>query len=119
MDVQYYDLDSKYINLQFPKTFEECCNVLNISTELPNFHRFDLHLLYQLITCVKAYHKICNYTPNLKDNTTKFIIANYCGNIVTNTSNRTNYLLNFPSPLVRNIFETNFKDLIKKVIDYI
>lgn len=119
MDIQYYDLDSKYINLQFPKTFEECCNVLNISTELPNFHRFDLHLLYQLITCVKAYHKICNYTPNLKDNTTKFIIANYCGNIVTNTSNRTNYLLNFPSPLVRNIFETNFKNLITKVIDYI
>ena len=74
MDIQYYDLDDKYSKLTFPKTFEECCNVLNISTELPNFHRFDLHLFYQLITCVKAYHKICNYTANFKEDTTKFVI---------------------------------------------
>ena len=119
MDIQYYNLDDKYSKLTFPKTFEECCNVLNISTELQNFHRFDLHLFYQLITCVKAYHKICDYIPNFKDDTTKFVISNYCGKIVTNTSNRTNYLLNFPSPLVRNMFQHNFNDLIKKVINYI
>lgn len=106
----------------YPKTYEECCDVLNI----PNDERYidiDVPLDYnkvlstyvKLLICCKAYWKIAGeemrlgkpYKPDINEN--NWGLYNELKNTIVNPG-----VFLFPTEEMRDIFYENFKDLIEK-----
>jgi hypothetical protein len=121
---------------EYPKTYTECCKVLNIisgnvllfdnSNETNNYvygneelyNNFD-----KLKVCRDAYWKLFGeqmgldkpWSPNWEDNTPKYSIFVYKNSICTDISIHANKILVFPTKEMRDIFYKNFKEeLIEK-----
>lgn len=112
---------------QYPKTYEECCDVLKI----PNDERYidiDVPLDYnkllstftELLICRDAYWKIAgeqlglgeSWEPDL-ENEELYCIQNYNKQIIKSKTNIAfNKILIFPTEEMRDAFFENFKDLI-------
>lgn len=111
---------------QYPKTYEECCETLNvINTEIPYIILSQLgrpiNGLAKLIVMREAYWKIAGEELNLGKpwkqdyDDSCFIIANNGGYIHTYEYHGTNnFTLAFPTEEMRNTFYDNFKDLIEQ-----
>ena len=116
--------------LKYPKTYEECCDVLKI----PNDERYidiDVPLGYnkllstftKLLICRNAYWKIAgkemgmdkpwepdwNKSSHLKD-----VIICRSNNIIKYAYATLNTILAFPTEEMRDVFYENFKDLIEQ-----
>ena len=123
--------------LEFPKTYEKCCEILGIEEDLwfvyedidgnhinpaciSNYrmHRLDLyHNHEKLIICRDAYWKIVgNWKPEYKTlvNNEYFTIHTFNGEIVKSITSHRQSILAFPTEEMRDTFYENFKDLIEK-----
>lgn len=112
-------------NPKYPKTYEECCNILNEYPTQPHISGYKYELLdnfRKLLICRDAYWKTAGeemgldkpWKPDWKDNyQRKWSINFYQGEInFTNTTNVHNVLV-FPTEEMRDAFYENFKDLIE------
>lgn len=127
-DNKYYAVRKK---LTYPKTYEECCDVLKILTDgryididVPFGYNILLSAFVKLLICRDAYWKVYGEELGLSkpwkpENPTKhylFTIENNGGNIIKNaiTSKWINRILVFPTEEMRDAFFENFKDSIKQ-----
>ena len=130
-------IDTKEITMKkkkpkYPKTYEECCEVLGIN-ELPymaytwnrneevilqEYQISTIEKLYRfrkLLICRDAYWKIVgDWKPNFTNQEEKFIIANYYGKVYTAVAANYNRVLIFPTEEMRYVFYENLKDLIEE-----
>lgn len=111
----------KQIKPQYPKTFEECCNIKKAD---PNFY-IDTHLysvqlgtLYKLLICRDAYWKIAgNWKPDIIDG--DLYCIGYNGNVITWEMQGGCRFLVFPTEEMRDIFFENFKELIEECKEFL
>ena len=107
---------------KYPKTYEECCKVLQmpkdesyIDIDVPLSYNKVLKAFTQLLICRDAYWKIAgDWKPNFNDETIKFVITNYRGDVYTSIINNYNRILSFPTEEMRDAFYENFKELIEE-----
>ena len=115
----------------FPKTYEECCKILNINIErvlqlnfrAEKLNKYELdnenliNELYRLKICRDAYWKILNWNPTYEslNDSEKYCILKFNDEIKKTSTSHRNALLTFPTEKVRDIFYKNFKDIIEKV----
>lgn len=118
----------------FPKTYEECCKILNINSErvLQLTFRADrkidkyeldneelINELYRIKICRDAYWKILNWNPTYEplNDIEKYCIIKFNDEIKKTSTSHRNALLTFPTEKIRDIFYENFKDIIEEVKD--
>lgn len=132
-------IDTKEITMKkkkpkYPKTYEECCEVLGIN-ELPymayTWNRNEEVILqeYQISTiekldrfrklliCRDVYWKLAgDWEPEYKTlvNNEYFTIHTFNGEIVKSMTSHRQSILAFPTEEIRDKFYENFKDLIEK-----
>ena len=116
---------------EYPKTYEECCKVLNVvvrdldilynmldTTEIIYSKNLDrlLNSFRKLLICRDAYWKIAdNWKPFWNnDSQFKYIIICRRDNIIKETYTAKNSILAFPTPEMRDAFYENFKELIEQ-----
>lgn len=103
---------------KYPKTYEECCKVLDWNPLNYDRTGYKFNLLCKLqvlLVCRDAYWKIAgDWKPNFNDETMKFIITTYRGDVYTTIVNNYNRVLSFPTEEMRDAFYENFKDLIEE-----
>lgn len=110
--------------LQYPKTYKECCRIIDYyltGATIIGYEKPLLENLQRLLICRDAYWKIAGTEMGL-DKPWKqdyddrcFIIANNNGNIHTYEYHGTdNIILAFPTAKMRDTFYENFKDLIEQ-----
>lgn len=120
---KYYAVKKKD---QYPKTFEECCDVLRIfyteSTDVGYEFKL-LRNLRRLLICRDAYWKIAGkqmglndlWKPDWKDNYQKKWTINFYQDEINLTKGpNVHFALAFPTQEMRDVFYENFKDLIEK-----
>ena len=115
---------------QYPKTYEECCEIKHSD---PNFY-IDTHLysnqletLYRLLICRDAYWKIAGeqmglgepWKPDWNHDTVKYVIFPYQYLYSIDKENYRNTILAFPTKQMRDIFYKNFKYLIEQCKDFL
>ena len=117
----------KPIKPQYPKTYEECAQILLERASVRNDigHKGDLLIaLQQLLVCRDAYWKIAGEQMGLgklwkpdweKADERKYCIVNTEGNVAKWVQKTTNKILAFPTEEMRDAFYENFKDLIELV----
>ena len=132
--IQNNEIIIKPIKPQYPKTYEECCGILNIHPKpyftytwnieetnvdiaLTNHHDNLLNKLDNLrilLICRDAYWKIAgDWEPNwTKGDERKYCIVNTEGNVTKWVQKTTNKFLAFPTEEMRDAFYENFEDLI-------
>ena len=122
----------------YPKTYEECCDVLNIdpirrieyeeSWGFRSINQYDTDILAQLkhfrklLICRDAYWKIAGkelgfgkaWEPDFSDDSPKYNIFKYENEITLSDNNWSNRILVFPTIEMRNAFHENFKELIEQ-----
>lgn len=112
---------------QYPKTYEECCDVLNIA--YPYFDAVDYCIcassyknelfgkLKKLLICRDAYWKIAGgWEEKRKEKAMHYVIySTLLGEVVKDTMPNciANYLLDFPTEEMRDAFFENFTELIE------
>lgn len=128
---EYRDEDGNVVNVkkivvyekppQYPKTYEQCCEVLGISVTSiceVEYEKYTerLYSLYQLLVCRDAYWQIAgDWQPNWKDfSTQKYSISVDKDEIITSHRVTGSRVLVFPTAEMRDIFYENFKDLINE-----
>lgn len=142
---EYQDEDGNVVNVkkivvyekppQYPKTYAECCKVVNASpyvTLVYDIHdgqtySYDVDNLehYQnvrkLRICRDAYLKLANnWQPNWKDfSTQKYSISVDKDEIITSHRVTGSRVLVFPTAEMRDIFYENFKELINKCKEFL
>ena len=107
---------------KYPKTYEECCDVLQmpkdesyIDIDVPLSYNKVLTSFTQLLICRDAYWKIAgDWEPNFANVDEKFIIACYYGKIYTTIATNYNRVLVFPTEEMRDAFYENFNELIEE-----
>ena len=106
----------------YPKTFEECCKVLNVDPlyqpipeGIPHFE--DIETLRKLFICRDAFWKLSdNWTPDWIDEMTdKYCINCKNGNLNKDILAYHARFLAFPSLEVRDLFFDYFNEMIEKV----
>lgn len=115
-------IDTKEITMkkkkpEYPKTYEECCNVLGHVTidDVRGYKDLLLDNLQMLLICRDAYWKIAgDWKPNFTNQEEKFIIANYYGKVYPAVATNYNRVLVFPTEEMRDTFYENFKELIEE-----
>lgn len=112
---------------KFPKTYEECCEVLGVDSVINDNRGYRWELLcslQELLVCRDAYWKIAGeqmglgkpWKPDwIKPSEMKFCIVNSEGNITKWVQKTTNKILAFPTEEMRDAFYENFKELIELV----
>ena len=102
----------------YPKTFEECCNILSLEPEskVMSQYRFaELVSYHKLLICRDAYWKIDNYTPQFRGEIYHYIELDCNLKPILNFTNRcVPMFLAFPSGAARDAFYENFKELIEQ-----
>ena len=110
---------------QYPKTYEECAQILLERASVRNDigYKGDLLIaLQQLLVCRDAYWKIAGEQMGLgklwkpdweKADEKKYCIVNTEGNVAKWVQKTTNKILAFPTEEMRDAFYENFKDLIE------
>jgi uncharacterized protein YlzI (FlbEa/FlbD family) len=105
---------------QYPKTYEECCEVLGYSGNYNLILTTDVdnklfNALYRLKVCRDAYWKIAgDWKPNLDSKQHKFAISNVSNKISFEVYGEYNSILCFPTEEMRDAFYDNFKELIEE-----
>ena len=111
---------------KYPKTFDECLNVLYCKSVLRTIIGHKAELLFnleKLLICRDAYWKIAGeemgldkpWEPDWNHINRKFYcIYNSKNNIVKNVIYSENKILAFPTEEMRDVFHENFKDLIEQ-----
>ena len=104
---------------KYPKTYEECCKVLdwNPLNYDRTGYKFDLLCKLQvLLICRDAYWKIAgDWKPDWKDaSQDKFVIYNDEYNICLNSFALGHNVLAFPTEEMRDAFYENFNELIEE-----
>lgn len=116
--------------LQYPKTYDECCGVLGMTFDYPDIRMVSTEEFYlyskfiQLKRCRDAYWKIAGEEMGLGKRWNQdyhdrcFIIANNKGDIYTTEYHGSNnVILAFPTAEMRDTFYDNFKELIEECKD--
>ena len=104
------------IKLKYPKTYEECCEVLNLGEDgklyTKGYKSALIQSIHQLLICRDAYWKLAS---DWKSNEHHIVynIYRYIGGIKKSQDWGCNYLLEFPNKKMRNAFYENFKDIIE------
>lgn len=110
---------------QYPKTYEECAQILLERASVRNDigHKGDLLIaLQRLLVCRDAYWKIAGeqmglgepWKPNwLNTEQDKFVLYTHNNSICSNCFSLGNNILAFPTAKMRDAFYENFKDLIE------
>lgn len=111
---------------QYPKTYEECCDVLGKTKAYQSVSGYKTELLeyfQQLLICRDAYWKIAGEEMGLgkpwgpdwsTENECKYVIEVYRNNVRKNSQGYFNTLLAFPTEEMRDVFYENFKTLIEE-----
>ena len=106
------------IKPQYPKTYEECCEVLSYEPDRQTVTGYDAELIENLQTlklCRDAYWKIAgDWKYDVNKTEEYFYIVNKCGRIVKEHYMNFNHFLAFPTEEMRDAFYENFKDLIEE-----
>ena len=122
------------INTQYPKTYEECCKVLELSwNEHFGFIKANdcftdeenklIESLIKLKRCRDAYWKIAGeelglgkpWEPDWSiESEIKYVIEVYRNKVRKNSQGYSNTLLSFPTAEMQDDFYKNFEDLIEK-----
>ena len=112
----------------YPKTYDECCDVLKIPNDeryididIPVGYNKLLSAFTELLICRDAYWKIAGehmglgepWKPDFSDDSPKYNIFSYENEITLSDNNWSNMILAFPTLEMRNAFHENFKDLIE------
>lgn len=125
------------IKPKYPKTFEECCRVVNAnpcvrllydlsdgqkySYDVDNLQHYEN--IRKLLICRDAYWKIeGNWKPNWEENDGgyRYCIVNHSNNIeLTNEWLGENYILSFPTEEMRDVFYENFKHLVETCREFL
>lgn len=146
VDEQNKVIDSHLIRmkriLEYPKTYEECCQVLGIEVRdfdiLYNMldtpeevysNNLDslLHTFRKLLICRDAYWKVAGekmglekpWSPNWSDNLSKYYITFYNYKVDKGIVNYSNKILVFPTDGARNTFYDAFRDDIEKCKEFL
>jgi hypothetical protein len=112
---------------EYPKTYEECCKVLNtdddsiINISVPLHYNHLLISFTQLLICRDAYWKIAGdemelgkpWEPDWDANELKYIIYYENNKLWFNDEISRNIILAFPTEEMRDAFYENFKELIE------
>ena len=116
---------------EYPKTYEECCEIMNVIMEteivadayLERLDDYELNLdtkienLRKLLICRDAYWKIAGeemglgkpWEPDWEDeHQEKYIIGSWLGTIQGLEENFVSHPFAFPTPEMRNAFKENF-----------
>lgn len=131
---KYYAIRKKIL---YPKTYEECCDILRIETNRTiehdnclgyhNITLYDINLLTQLryfrklLICRDAYWKIAGeqmgldkpWNPDWKDDSDKYFICYIKDELWMSNIRECNRFLVFPTKEMRDEFYENFKELIE------
>ena len=111
---------------KYPKTYEECCKVLDWNHRDYDRVGYESELLCKfqvLLLCRDAYRKVAGeemglekpWKPYFKNgNQTKYCIYNDSGDIIKGSYFFTNGILAFPTEEMRDAFYENFKGLIEQ-----
>lgn len=107
---------------KYPKTYEECCNALQmpkgesyINIDVPISYNKVLTSFTQLLICRDAYWEIAgNWKPNFANYEEKFVISYVYGNVYTTVATNYNRVLVFPTEEMRDAFYENFNELIEE-----
>lgn len=117
---EYLDYVNNIRQSKYPKTYEECCDILGGNNTI---HVKELILFKQLINARNAYWKIAGeemglgkpFEPDWSNAAQrKYCIVNTEGNVLKWVQKTTNKILAFPTEEMRDAFYENFKDLIEK-----
>lgn len=120
----------------YPKTFEECCYILDIDfieNDVKGYKDEQLYNLQKLLICRDAYWKLygtrmCSkrfWEPDYDDGedgnyfSTKFFIYCYRNKLNRGSAEMTQYTLAFPTEEIRDDFFENFKDLIEQCKEFL
>ena len=110
---------------EYPKTYEECCKVLDWNHRDYDRVGYESELLCKfqvLLLCRDAYWKIAGeemglwkpWTPDWKDNYEKKWTINFYQNEINLTNGpNVHFVLAFPTEEMRDAFYDNFKELIE------
>ena len=121
------DLYDELHKLQYPKTYEECCSILNLphsglTIDVPLHYSPTLIYLATLLVCRDAYWKIAGEQMGLgkpwkpdweSENTPKYTISQAKNKIRFLKVHEYNHILSFPTAEMREVFYENFKYLIE------
>lgn len=103
---------------KYPKTHEECCDVLGLpymQLGVSGYKCEILHPLQQLLLYRDAYWKLTgDWKPEWANDSVKYIITVAENKIFTDVSYFFNYILSFQTEEMRDAFYENFKDLIEQ-----
>lgn len=126
--IQNNEIIIKPIKPQYPKTYEECCEVLGKTKAYQSVSGYKTELLedfQKLLICRDAYWKIAGeqmglgkpWKPDWKnDEQGRYMIMVYENKLYKDMSIvGTNFILVFPTEEMRDAFYENFKDLIENV----
>ena len=114
-----------YEKPQYPKTYDECCNILGIEDRENGYCGYEYELLgefQKLYICRNAYWKIAGeemgldkpWEPNWNNVSDKHCIYFVSGEIWLTECQTRQCTLAFPTKEMRDVFYNNFKDLIEK-----
>lgn len=102
---------------EYPKTYEECCNVLGHVTidDVRGYKDLLLDNLQMLLICRDAYWKIAGkWTPDWLYDDAKYVLMFNSCEICKDVVKHTSYVLAFPTEEMRDAFYENFKELIEE-----
>lgn len=113
------------IQPQYPKTYEECCEVLGYKLVGETVIGYDAKLItsfQRLKVCRDAYWKIAGeemelgepWEPDFKDDSDKYFICYLKDEIWKSNIRDCNRFLVFPTEKIRDEFYENFKELIER-----
>ena len=136
-DYQFVDENGNVINTtkivlekknEYPKTYEECCEIMNVIMETEivadayseRLDDYELNLdtkienLRKLIICRDAYWKIAgDWKPEFRFGKKKYCIMTKDNKVISATVEETNRILTFPTEEMRDVFYESFKELIE------
>lgn len=114
----------KPIKPQYPKTYEECCEILDIlgNINIEGYKKELLLSLQKLLICHAAYLKIAGeqmglgkpWKYDISKDEFSYAISYQYGYIQKNGIRHKNAILAFPTPEMRDAFYENFKELIEQ-----
>ena len=103
---------------EYPKTYEECCKVLDIIDNRSIWHGYrsvQLKIFQKLLICRDAYWKLAgDWKPDWNDMPAKHVLYDDNGKIVKNAFWYGKQILAFPTEEMRDAFYENFKELIEE-----
>ena len=130
---EYLEYVNKSRQSQYPKTYEECCEIMGIEYPVvggksdglsaSTYRITEIRPFIYLLICRDAYWKIAGeqmglgkpWEPDWRNsNEDKYCIEYSYGRINSVTTNIYNYILAFPTAGMRDAFYENFKDLIEQ-----